>query len=310
MNKRLLDALENCLQRLEQGEALNSVLDGHPELAAQLRPLLETAVRVRSASPKDLSKSVLARQRARGLALAADLRQGKNRPLFMQKRSWRPVVTILAVIALLVMSSNGLLIASAHSIPGDTLYPLKRSVESTRLQLVSDPAKKQALEHTFNERRVDETKSLIDDERVESVEFSGMVMSQSEGEWLVSGISVIVTPLTEIDKGIRVGDEIEVHGSTNAAGGVDATRLSLESGSDTELDNPEESPTQPPSLDKSGESEITEASTESSITPTDSGGEGSPESDGKEQSTKAPDGEHSTEDTTHTPQPDSESGGD
>jgi hypothetical protein len=310
MNKRLLDALENCLQRLEQGEALDSVLVAHPEQAAQLRPLLETAVRARSASPKDLSQAALARQRARGLALAADLRQAKNRPFFMQRRFWRPAVTILAVIALLVMSSNGLLIASAHSIPGDTLYPLKRSVESTRLQLASDPAKKQALEHTFNERRVDETKSLIGDERVESVEFSGVVMSQSEGEWLVSGISVIVTPLTEIDKGIRVGDEIEVRGSTNAAGGVDATRLSLESGSDTELDNPEESPMQTPSLGESGESELTEAPTESSIAPTDSGGEGSPENDGEDQPAKSSEEEHSSEDTPQTPQPDSESGGD
>ena len=79
--------------------------------------------------------TVLARQRAHGLAMAAELRQAKNRNP-VRRISWRPALTVLAVIALLVMSSNGLLIASAHSIPGDTLYPLKRSVESTQLRFV------------------------------------------------------------------------------------------------------------------------------------------------------------------------------
>ena len=226
MNKKLLDALESCLQQIEQGEPLDTVLARYPELAAQLRPLLEAAVCARSARVESLPVTALARQRARGLALAADLRQGKNRRT-LRRYSWRPVMTVLAVLAILVMSSNGLLIASAHSIPGDTLYPLKRSVESTQLRLVSDPVERELLEHEFDERRVDETRHLITDQRVEEVEFTGVVASQSENEWLVSGISVVVTSRTEIDSGILVGDMIEVEGVTNAAGVVEATHLTL-----------------------------------------------------------------------------------
>src|SRR5512137_1781483 len=110
MNKRLTDALENCLQRMDRGELLDSVLALYPDLSAQLRPLLETAARARSASWESLTQAVLVRQRSRGLALAAELRQGKNRHL-LQRRLWRPAATILAVIAILVMSGNGLLIA-------------------------------------------------------------------------------------------------------------------------------------------------------------------------------------------------------
>jgi hypothetical protein len=226
MNKRLPDILENCLLRMGQGESLDAVLARHPDLAAQLRPLLETAARARSGRPKDLPGKVLARQRTQLLTRAADLRQGKNRRM-LQKPSWRPVWTLLSVLAMLIMSSNGLLIASAHSLPGDTLYPLKRSVESTQLQLIFNPVKRQALEQAFSERRLDETKSLITRQRVESVDFTGVVTNQSDGEWLVSGIPVVLDTQTGLDAGIEVGDEIEVHGATNGSGDVDATRLSL-----------------------------------------------------------------------------------
>ena len=39
MNK-LYDALENCLQNLEQGQDLDSVLARYPDLVKQLRPML------------------------------------------------------------------------------------------------------------------------------------------------------------------------------------------------------------------------------------------------------------------------------
>jgi hypothetical protein len=309
MNDKLLDALETCLQRIQQGEPLDSVLTHYPHLAAQLRPLLKTAMRARSTSRESLPPTVLSRQRSRGLALAADLRMGKNHHL-LQRRFWRLAITVLSVIAILVMSSNGLLIASAHSIPGDTLYPLKRSVESTQLHLVSDPAEKQVLEQEFSERRVDETKSLITHQRVESVEFTGVVSSQSESEWVVSGIPVVITTQTNINEGIGIGDEIEVDGSTTAAGGVEAIRLSLVKDSAKDLDHPAVLPTQTPSPQESGESGVMETSTESSVTPAYSSEDETQASDSKDQPSTKSDENHSSSETTHTPQPDSKGEGD
>jgi Domain of unknown function (DUF5666)/Domain of unknown function (DUF5667) len=309
MNKRLPDALENCLQRMDQGESLDSALALYPELAAQLRPLLETAARARSARRESLPQAVLVRQRSRGLALAAELRQGKNRRL-LQRRFWRPAVTILAVIAILVMSSNGLLIASAHSIPGDTLYPLKRSLESTQLHLVSNPAKRQVLEREFGERRVDETKSLLTHQRIENVDFTGVVSSQSEGKWLVSGISVNVTPHTEIDEGILVGDEIEVHGTTDSGGSVAASQLSLVKKTAPNPEHPEASPTPTPSPESSVESAPTETLDESSVVPSHSGEDASQSSESKDQSPAKSGENHSSGETTYTPHSDSGHGGD
>ena len=314
MNKIMLDALESCLQLMEKGEQLDSALARYPGLQAQLRPLLEAAVCARSARVESLPTTTLARQRARGLALAADLRRQKIRhPL--RKYSWRPVMTALSVLAILVMSSNGLLIASAHSIPGDTLYPLKRSVESTQLHLVSDPVEKDALERTFDERRVEETRSLIADERVEEVEFNGLVSSQSESVWEVSGIKVVITPHTQIDAGIHVGDRVDVDGSTNPSGGMDATHISLVNGPDDDTKLPQMTPTLPSGAAPSGESSLQETPTESSIGSAGSGGESNHESDGSDQSSSSStgehsSGEHSSGDSNHDSHPDSEGGRD
>ncbi len=307
MNGKLLDALEICLQRIEQGETLDSALTRYPGLAAQLRPLLETAIQARSARVENLPLTALLRNRARGLALAADLHK-TSRP--RQRRIWRPVMTVLSVIAILVMSSNGLLIASAHSIPGDTLYPLKRSVESTQLHLVSNQAEREALERTFDERRVDETRSLISDQRVERVEFTGEVSSQFQNEWLVSGIPVIVTARTEMNRGITVGDEIDVEGSTNAAGVVDATRLTLVKNSATQPVPPEVTPTPTPSAEPSGESSLQETPDGSSVSPAGSGAGENQEADGTDQSSQKSHEDRPSDQKNHSSQPDLGSGKD
>jgi hypothetical protein len=261
MNDRLQDALENCLNRMEKGETLGSVLARYPQLSDQLSPLLKTALRARSGSRDGLPQSVLARQRSRGLAMAAGLRGKKSRP-WMLRGALRFSMTVLSVIAILGLSSNGLLSASAQSIPGDSLYPLKLTVESTQLHLALDPAEKQVLERAFGERRVDETRSLISMRRIESVEFNGVVSSQTDSAWVVSGIPVIITARTDMDDGILVGDEIDVRGSTNNAGDVEAISMSL-----VNVPDPDDAPTQVTPKDAS--SADTSESANISASPTD-----------------------------------------
>ena len=313
MNKKLFDALEVCLQRMEYGESLDSVLASYPGLAARFRPLLETAICVRSPQRERLPANILARQRSRGLALAADLRQGKNHRPWL-RRFWRPVLTFLSVAAFLLMSSNGLLLASAHSIPGDTLYPLKRSVESTQLQLVSNPNQRQALEQAFSERRVEETRSLITNKRVENVEFNGVVSLQSAAQWLVSGIPVVITSQTVIDVDIDLGDTIEVDGSTNLSGDVEAISLALASNPDTDDNYPGLTPTPTPSAEpvivETPAQESSISSPESSASQSQSVEDSSHTSDHEGQSSTDSHDDHSSGETRSTPHSDSESGGD
>ncbi len=204
-------------------------------------------------------------------------------------------MTVLSVIAILGLSSNGLLSASAHSIPGDTLYPLKLSVETTQLHLTLDPAEKQVLERAFGERRVDETRSLISMRRIESVEFSGVVSSQTDSAWVVSGIPVIITDRTDLDDGIVVGDEIDVRGSTNFAGDVEAISLSL-----VNVPDPDDAPTQmapkdASSQDSSDPANLSASPTETSTPDSYSQPESNPTSSPEDNST--PSDHHSGEDS-------------
>ncbi len=287
-----------------------------PTWPSQLRPLLETAVCARSARVESLPMTVLARQRARGLALAADLRQAKNRhPL---RRDF---------------------LAPGHDGPfGDcppgheqqrspdrlgSLHPRRHPLSLEAFGRI-DPiapglrpgSKKQALEHTFEERRVEETRSLITDERVEEVEFTGVVSSQSESVWEVSGIKVVITPHTQIDAGIHVGDRVDVDGSTNPSGGLDATHISLVNSHDDDDTNlPQMTPTIPSGAAPSGESSLQETPTESSIGSAGSAGEANHESEGGDQSSSNSNGEHSSDehssgDSNHDSHPDSEGGRD
>jgi hypothetical protein len=309
MNKKLVDALEACLQKMEHGETLDSVLASYPQLAAQLRPLLGTAMRARSANREPIPQTLLARSRSRGVSFAADLREGRIRPPVLG-RFWRPVVTIFSVIVILAMSSNGILVASAHSIPGDTLYPLKLSVESTQLNLVSDLAQRQALEQTFRERRVDETKSLISIRRIEEVDFTGVVTSKSGDEWLVSGIPVVITAQVDKDDAIQIGDDIDVNGSTDSAGSVKALRLSLANGPDADEDYPGVSATQTASPTLTPKSDFTATPTESALNPAHSDEFGKQVVNSNDRQSKASGDDQSSGDASSNSRSNSEGGGD
>jgi hypothetical protein len=226
MNRQLLDALETCLQAMEKGESLDSALKRYPRLSADLRPLLEAAWAARTLRPSQVPVRAIARSRSRVLTAAAGLRSQKASSSRL-KPTWRFVLTSLAVIAFLVLSGNGLLVASARSIPGDVLYPVKRSVETTQLNLSSDPAQKQVLQREFSQRRVEETRSLITIKRVTQVEFDGTVIAQTQDGWLVSGILVTVTSQTRVDGQLQTGREVEVLGETQANGSVQALRLTV-----------------------------------------------------------------------------------
>ncbi len=132
------------------------------------------------------------------------------------------------VLAFLAVSGNGLLNASASSLPDDPLYGIKRTAEKLQLELTFDPAQKIVLEDKFYQRRIEETESLLASQRAVEVKFSGLVETQFTDGWLVSGIRVIVTPQTEVDGEIAPAMHVEVEGTTQANGTVLAKKIRLE----------------------------------------------------------------------------------
>src|SRR5512140_3225825 len=76
----LYDALDECLNALQRGQALESVLKRYPALAGQLRPLLVASLMARGSSRLHVPSDVRRRGRARLLRQAAEMSEADGTP--------------------------------------------------------------------------------------------------------------------------------------------------------------------------------------------------------------------------------------
>jgi hypothetical protein len=225
----LYEALENCLQAIEQGADVETVLLRYPDLADELRPILEASAAAKSMAAPAPSAQAVRRNRAKVLQQAAQMREEKVRS---SQRIWfvslRRIAVTLAVVTVLFVSGTGLVGASSNTLPGDNLYPVKRTWEGIRLLLTFSPGQRDGLEIEHENERLQEVQELLTEGRSEEVDFSGLVTSQNGNEWVVAGVRVRISSQTEIrDPGIAVGSPVRVRGLTQGNGIVLAERIRM-----------------------------------------------------------------------------------
>ena len=237
MNTKLIDALDTCIQILEQGGTVAECLDRFPTFANDLRPLLEQSVEARSLGRSTIPASAVTAGRVRVLNHAAGLRQNKQ-PIMRLYRTWRLAAIPVLVLFLFFITGNGLLAASARSLPGDALYPLKRSVEGISLFLAPTSQIKSEIQKIISTRRITETESLLSKKRVEAVEFGGQVSKQLADGWTIAGIHVQVTEETQLEAALAPGAQVHVRGQTQLDGSVLAAEVNAEIGKKENIDNP------------------------------------------------------------------------
>jgi len=175
----LTPTLRDSLAGIEAGETIEQALARFPEQAEALRPLLETALNIRQlqlgAAPESLAERI-------GSAIVAEARQASDagRRAAAQRRGreagsgherWRlgtwPIgltprslalnlVTLLVALGLLLAGATR---ASANSLPGDLLYPVKLGIERMQLILTREASEAELASH-FAERRLAEADAL------------------------------------------------------------------------------------------------------------------------------------------------------
>jgi hypothetical protein len=161
------DLLDQCLARIERGEAtLESCLAEHPEQAAELRPLLLTALATRSVAAQGPTGAAYARMRARVLAAAAP------RPMPVKRRPmWQPVATAgLALAFLMALAVPLSALQTSDAVPGDWDYGLKRAGERVRLAVTVNDADRREVHLALAERREREIQALLEQNRTEQLE--------------------------------------------------------------------------------------------------------------------------------------------
>jgi hypothetical protein len=243
MDAELEIELIECLDALAQGESVERILARYPQDAAQLRPLLQTAVGLPTLRMEP-SEAVKMRARQKFLAQAAALR------IPAKRQGWaflpRFATGFVAAALVAVVLSTGAVAASGSSLPGDPLYGLKRTVENVQLGTTGSPVVRDELQREFEQRRRDEANRLLDAGRESEVELTGPIESIQPGAWVVGGLAISINASTTIVGTPQLNRLAEVKGVTGP-GGLRATSITIESASEADQ-TPESESTATPAM--------------------------------------------------------------
>ncbi|MFL7867596.1 MAG: DUF5667 domain-containing protein [Anaerolineales bacterium] len=227
MNEKLYDAFDVCVKALETGADIEAVLKLYPEMTDELRPVLEALIQAQSLSTKTVSEDTVRRGRARVLQHATLMRESSRR----QRKLgfvFRRLAASLALTFVLLLGGTGIVSASAGALPGDNLYPVKRTWETVRLWFVFSPEGREELESEYEQERLDEIDELLGQGREEVIAFYGIVTTQDGEYWLVSGVPVQITAKTQLPaETVSIGAPVTVVGRTNAQGFIEAQMLGV-----------------------------------------------------------------------------------
>jgi hypothetical protein len=226
MDKYFEVTLIECLDALEQGQSIDQILASYPELAAELRPVLKTAVTL---PQLNVQPSLAAQHNSRNTFLAQAAAQKESKtvrpsPWVNLRRVLMPIAS-LALIVILFAAGLGPL--SAGALPGDALYGAKILVENARSAFTANPATDAALTEQFNQRRIQEIKALLAQNQAADVAFTGEIEAVQPDSWTLSGLNTEINGETQIFGGDPlVGQMAMVNGRT-ANGRLIATTLTL-----------------------------------------------------------------------------------
>jgi hypothetical protein len=172
MPEHFQDVLDECIDRVLQGESVDECLRRHPQQAAELEPLLRVALATKRASSvvepraefKDRTRyEVQSRVAAKWRGTSP-----KKAPAAVWIPRWAVVTACLALV--LVLAGTGTVAAASGSVPGDKLYSVKMATEQVQWKLTFSQKAKAKLQARFAERRVQEIAQLAKKGRTEELE--------------------------------------------------------------------------------------------------------------------------------------------
>lgn len=188
--KEVEGILAQCIDDINSGKAsLDGCLACHPDMANELKPLLEVALSIEE--PADIHPSDAFKLKARvnlmeyihssqtgNGAMRSSRRAGVGRGWLM---GWARAVAIVVAVVL-VISVAGTAYASQSSLPGDTLYSVKLGTEQLQRIITFDGAAEVELELKFADTRLDELEELASmpaDQTAASIDSDGKILTMS-----------------------------------------------------------------------------------------------------------------------------------
>ena len=227
----LYDVLEICLQELENGTDLEVVLESvqaqYPGLVSELRPILKASVMAKTMDVPVPPSDVIRRGRAKLLQYASEMREQKAAPRKRMIPLFQRLAISFSLATVFLASGTGLVGASSSALPGEHLYPVKRTWEDVRLFFAFNPESHEILEHTVENERLHEVNELFVKRKDETIQFAG-VYTEVNGVTYVSGIQVVILNTSILPaQPLLGGMAVMVTGHTNAQGFVDIESIQI-----------------------------------------------------------------------------------
>lgn len=222
-NQDIIDIFNDCVTRLERGESLEDCLAWYPQYADELEPMLEaTQIPIYAQAPLD--EVTVSQQRVQTQFEQALLQSHvqPTRSSFPLSRVASILFTILFIGSLL---TSGVVIVAQESIPGDSLYAVKRLTEQVQLLIAQDD---EILRQEFAQRRIEETKQVIAIGREISVQFEGVIHQVDERSLEIEGLNIeVLPPLTTVN--LSIGMQVEVIAQTQSNRKIIAKNILIDS---------------------------------------------------------------------------------
>jgi CHASE3 domain sensor protein len=178
MNRDLDQIVDICFTRMQTDSwSVEQCLDAYPEYREVLKPLLVLGYEMQfylspgSPSSEFIRNSAIRIQNKLRSRIAAEQRRSTHRVNKRAKWFLRPayVLAVLTLVISLLASGVGVVSASAASLPGDALYPIKMAREQVALSLSFSNEGDEALLTEFAEERLNEAEALIEQHRLEDL---------------------------------------------------------------------------------------------------------------------------------------------
>jgi hypothetical protein len=170
--------LEQALAQIESGQdTLESFLAKFPDEAAELRPELEAALWLRNHKPGlDARPGFMAASRAHLIeTIRSSPPAQKQAGLFNRFSSTAPrnhlleALSLMTLIVCIVFVAHNVMLMSELSLPGEFLYPIKLSLEQSRLAFTFDEEDDTRLQIQMSQRRTSEIVELILDKNYSAI---------------------------------------------------------------------------------------------------------------------------------------------
>jgi len=169
-NNEFANIFDECLERiLTGGETIEQCLASYTEQAAELEPLLQTALYAKETLEIAPRPGFRERARYQILTELRDIEERKQRRFSLF--GWQPRWATAAIAVLvLLMASSGTVAASGNSMPDQPLYPVKLATERVKLALIPSTLGKAEYYAELVDRRVSEIVSMADKGKLKHME--------------------------------------------------------------------------------------------------------------------------------------------